>query len=155
MVKKRLKKRKAVKSKDKAMASDKEYLYVAIEDINAFRVSILESSKAFLENLKSYHQLQALNTGKKGLVENIKKNMKDIELAFSKMQGLIPTKLVLKTEKVLKKQIPIHTKTMKHKKEELVVKNAENMFDKPSIPRQSNDIDRLFDIVQEKLSELK
>lgn len=164
MVKKVSKKSKARKNKprkDKLKSSEStsldEYLYVAIEDLRAFRVSILESSKAFIENLKSYQRIQAINKQKKALVENITKNIKDIESSLSKIQSLLPTKLVRKTEKIIKKQ-SASVKKQKHKKESTtkeVDRESRESFREVLASEPSSDVDKLFDTVQERLSELK
>ena len=76
-----------------------ERLFRRIENPNATRRTVLESSKTIIQNLKSYQKILDIHKQKSELKKSLKINLRELKLILENLKGIMPESIKAREEK--------------------------------------------------------
>lgn len=102
----------------------KEHYFVKIDESVEVRRKLLESSKLIIQCLKGYYQLLAIRKLKREIMENLKREIKELTIILNKVESDLPIisekEVRLLIEPEVKQQPQIEKKMVKFKEPQKV-----------------------------------
>ncbi|MBU0666138.1 MAG: hypothetical protein ABIC91_05075 [Nanoarchaeota archaeon] len=126
--------------------------FIRIEEPGKLRKNFLETSKEIIQNLKSYHKILKLREEKLALLDDLKTDLKEINLLFDKIKELLPLELLkqIHEEKPKTEKKKPTTKAKNDKKVETKIKPQE----KASKPSELAKLEESLKEIEDKLRTL-